>query len=347
MRSIIFANHGVGDIIMAFPLIRSLSSTIDDSVLVLTRSDHESEIVRLCVTGPGMVRCLAVRDGSKANQMMSALRLIKHRPEVTVLTYDIEPLRGGILSVLSGAKIRIGPNHPIYKVFYTHRMPYANSVSPGFHIVEYSCQAAELLGRYQAKNIRISHKIDEWVGKSHRYLPDTKKSYVGIAFGSNEREAYKRVSRQFACFFLKNFIKKFPDVIPVLLGGKPEKKLNESIANKIPSAINLTEKTSQTDLLGILSRFSITFTTCNAISHFAAASGCPVIGFYGPTNPYLTGPYGVPFVPIKKEISCSPCYKRGFNNGCENPTCMEFDHSHIDLALTASAHYINTNSRIQ
>jgi ADP-heptose:LPS heptosyltransferase len=44
--------------------------------------------------------------------------------------------------------------------------------------------------------------------------------------------------------------------------------------------------------------------------HIAAAVGTPVVALFGPTPPLMTGPWGEGHVVVKKDVPCSPCWKR-------------------------------------
>jgi heptosyltransferase-2 len=44
--------------------------------------------------------------------------------------------------------------------------------------------------------------------------------------------------------------------------------------------------------------------------HVAAAVGTPVVALFGSTDPVTTGPWGEGHVVVKKDVACSPCWKR-------------------------------------
>jgi len=59
-------------------------------------------------------------------------------------------------------------------------------------------------------------------------------------------------------------------------------------------------------------------TTDTGPMHIAAAMGTPVVALFGPTAPWRTGPFGDGHVVIRKELPCSPCFKKK----CTDPRCM-------------------------
>jgi ADP-heptose:LPS heptosyltransferase len=44
--------------------------------------------------------------------------------------------------------------------------------------------------------------------------------------------------------------------------------------------------------------------------HVATAVGTPVVALFGSTDPITTGPWGEGHVVVKKDVDCSPCWKR-------------------------------------
>jgi ADP-heptose:LPS heptosyltransferase len=53
--------------------------------------------------------------------------------------------------------------------------------------------------------------------------------------------------------------------------------------------------------------------------HLAAAVGTPVVALFGPTSPERTGPYGEGHVVIRRDMDCSPCFRKS----CETLECMK------------------------
>jgi ADP-heptose:LPS heptosyltransferase len=53
--------------------------------------------------------------------------------------------------------------------------------------------------------------------------------------------------------------------------------------------------------------------------HLAAAVGTPVVALFGPTSPERTGPYGEGHVVIRRDMDCSPCFRKA----CETLECMK------------------------
>lgn len=97
----------------------------------------------------------------------------------------------------------------------------------------------------------------------------------------------------------------------LLVGSSDEKTCLEHIAGLAGGhAKNMAGKTSLRELAALLSRAALMVSTDSGPLHFACAAGTPVVGLFGPTAPWRTGPFGQDYTVVRKELACSPCFKR-------------------------------------
>jgi len=85
-----------------------------------------------------------------------------------------------------------------------------------------------------------------------------------------------------------------------------------------PSA-SAAGETSLRELAALYEKASVLLTTDSGPMHLAAAVGTPVVALFGPTSPERTGPYGEGHVVIRKDMDCSPCFRKA----CETMECMK------------------------
>ncbi len=105
-----------------------------------------------------------------------------------------------------------------------------------------------------------------------------------------------------------------------LVGVQEEIPYLESIrANMKNPALNLGGSTDIPGLMAMLEMAKVVVSTDSGPMHMAAALGTPVVAIFGPTAPWRTGPYGANNIVVRKEIFCSPCFKRR----CVTKACME------------------------
>jgi ADP-heptose:LPS heptosyltransferase len=343
MRSAIFVNHGVGDVIMHVPLMRAVVAETGDRALFVTRSTFEQRVIDIALDGAGEFTFIDVnRPGERRAVALARLAraLRAQRPEAVVLGIDVHPWMGAALAVLSGARVRVGPQAPWARGFFNRHLPCRDATRDRTHNVEYAVLAARLLGRTASPSIRASATKLRLAAELANALTAGSGPLIGLAFGSGAGEAHKRPPLHVARELVIGLERAFPDATLVLLGGPAEAPLNSALA-RLPQfrGVDLTGRTADpTTLLGVLANCRLLVSACNGVSHFAAVAGCPVVGLFGPTNPYVTGPYGVPLEIVSRRLECSPCYRRGYQRGCGNPVCMEHDASPV---LEAVARIMN------
>ena len=86
-----------------------------------------------------------------------------------------------------------------------------------------------------------------------------------------------------------------------------------------PTAVlNLAGKTSLKELAGIFALSDLVLTPDTGPMHLAAAAQAPLIALFGPTAPWRTGPCGDHSLVIRKDLACSPCFKKK----CSTRECM-------------------------
>ena len=86
--------------------------------------------------------------------------------------------------------------------------------------------------------------------------------------------------------------------------------------------VNLAGKTSLRELSMILKHSRFTVTVDSGPMHIAAASGCSTLALFGPTSPRRTGPYGDNHIVLRRDLECSPCFKRVCPKSVQGE-CME------------------------
>jgi 3-deoxy-D-manno-octulosonic-acid transferase/heptosyltransferase-1 len=107
--------------------------------------------------------------------------------------------------------------------------------------------------------------------------------------------------------------------VPVVLTGAKSEDTGTILQKMRSVPVDLGAKTSLRDLAALYERASVLVTTDSGPMHIAAAMGTPVIALFGPTDPTRTGPYGEGHTVIRKDLACSPCFKKE----CLTRECLE------------------------
>lgn len=109
----------------------------------------------------------------------------------------------------------------------------------------------------------------------------------------------------------------------VLIGGKEERQVVRAIAQRCQAPVhNFAGIMPLRVSAALLQKSSLLVTLDSGPMHLACATGTPVVALFGPTAPWRTGPFGTQSKVIRKDLPCSPCYKR---RACpqRNHRCME------------------------
>jgi heptosyltransferase-1 len=83
--------------------------------------------------------------------------------------------------------------------------------------------------------------------------------------------------------------------------------------------INACAKTSVNQLACLIKRCSVYISADSSPLHIAAAMGTPFVALFGPTDSRRHLPPAKDFIVLKKDLSCSPCYK----TKCRRKSCLE------------------------
>jgi len=108
--------------------------------------------------------------------------------------------------------------------------------------------------------------------------------------------------------------------LPVVFTGEsPEGPIARIRSLMAAPSASAAGETSLRELAALYTKASVLLTTDSGPMHLAAAVGTPVVALFGPTSPERTGPYGEGHVVIRKDMDCSPCFRKA----CETVECMK------------------------
>ena len=108
-----------------------------------------------------------------------------------------------------------------------------------------------------------------------------------------------------------------PKVKFVIMGAPADQKLAENIRMLAGSApvVSMAGSTSLGELVELIKRSKVVLANDSGPVHIAAAAKVPVVCFYGPTNPNLTGPFGdIHTIFQRGDLQCIKCMSRKCRN---------------------------------
>ena len=147
----------------------------------------------------------------------------------------------------------------------------------------------------------------------HRMAPERR--LVGIAPGAAYGQAKQWHPDRMADVSARLIADR--DVTVVIVGASHDRDAARAIESWLrthaPAAagrvLNLTGRTSLGALVGLMAGMSAFLSNDSGAMHLAAATGCPVVAVFGPTNERATRPLG-PHTVITSAVFCRPCMLR-------------------------------------
>jgi ADP-heptose:LPS heptosyltransferase len=280
----------VGDVILTLPVLSALKDNFPDAFIDVVVGPRPEEVFK---KDP---RVRKVFIYNKRAALKDKMRFIKR---LKAQRYDLAiDMKKSLLPALIAAKNRTGL-FPMLKSKIRHkRLIHLETLRP-FGIKH-----------KEQRSIHIDDESKNNIGKALKDsgVKDTD-TLIGISPGS--RSHLKQWKKQGFIDVINGIIKN-PQYKVILTGDASESGLSREITsavNQPGSIIDLTGKTSLSELFALIERLNLLLTCDSAGMHIASDLGVRVAAIFGPTDPREYGPRGDKDIVIRKDIKCSPCKK--------------------------------------
>ncbi|MBI4823004.1 MAG: glycosyltransferase family 9 protein [Nitrospirae bacterium] len=310
-KILVIKPSSLGDVIHSLPFLNSIRKCFPQAEIhwVIAKEfqelpDSHPMIDKLWVINKGEWK-VPSKAWDTLKEVMTLFReLKKERFDITV---DLQGLlRSGLITMASGAKIRIGlkgfkEGREGSRFFYTHRVSGGKFV----HAVERYMRVADFLG-CDTSEIKFP-------------LPDVSSvlpiapPYAVIVPGARWQTKKWRSER----------FGELASMLPIkslVIGTNADDAIADEIVKASKgNAVSLTGKTNLKELIGILKNAMFVVSTDSGPMHIASALSVPVFALFGTTSPLRTGPYGDIHTIITAGLPCAPCFKKR----CDDLRCMD------------------------
>lgn len=282
----------LGDVLRTLPAVRRLRARLPAARI------HWAVDDRFAIAVDGLAeidgRVLFPRRTAGAAPVLAFLRALRAtRPDLAIDFHG--HLRSGLVGLLSGARVRVGPGGVQQKEgnrwLTTHRVDCGprrvSRVERALALLDWLGPGAEpapaelplaRLGRAAAAAI-----VQRTVGAG--------RPYAIVAPGASAAQAYKKPPAALlaaACEELARL-----GIAPLIVWGPGEEPDARDVAAAAPRGI-VAPPTDLRELAGLLAGARLFAGGDSGPLHLACAAGCPVLGLYGPTDPEINRPWGVP-----------------------------------------------------
>lgn len=321
-KIILLAHHGLGDLLMTVPLIRSLQATLqdDEALEILVKAPHVGRV--LDALPPGPRTSVTQLDRTRAGLLQQIARLRASRPRLVLAPHSTTGLGAALVVRGMGAERSYGPAGPYAGLGFTNSV----DAMPGAHKVDLYYSYARAAGRAHGSAIDLRLRaLPPALGEARAELDgllDTK--LIAIAPGSGIAERHKRWPAEQWKELGSRLLERV-DARLLLIGTRDEQALLHSIRPNGADSTRVRTLTHPDPLVAhaALSRACLAIAACSGAAHLAAAAGTPVVGLFGPTNPAFTGATGIPLHVVRTDLDCAPCYRTSLMSGCGNAVCMK------------------------
>jgi len=310
----------IGDAVMTIPALRSLRKGLPGTKISLLVKPW---VAPLFENNPDIDEIILYEDGFKSltgKFKLSSLLKAKKFCSSILLQNAFD---AALIAFLSGIPQRIGYSRDGRGFLLTDSIPFDNDARKLHHIQYYLniLEKAGINAEYSLPYIFLS--MQERL-QARDILKNLKRPVIGInpgaTYGSTKRwppERFAEVS--------KRIISELGGSV-VILGSKSEVEIaDEIVSNPQLSAFSpqanpaeagssqllvMAGKTSLRELSALISECDALLTNDSGPMHIGYALRTPLVAIFGSTDPALTGPQGKENIVIKKNIDCSPCFKK-------------------------------------
>lgn len=340
-RILVIKLSSIGDIILASPSFRAIDKNYLDSHITALVGPQSRQIVQRL---PYVDDCITYDRKTKGRTFSDFLKLAR---ELWVRHFDMAiDLQNNKLShwlcLLTGAPKRYGYDNGKWSHLLNYRLKDVKSRDNPLPPVEHQFRLLRFIGiepnsanlemPIRAEDeIKIRQLLDEeWVGK--------KQILVGINITGSLKWRTKRWAlHKFAhlCNCLAGM-----GIRAVITGSVQELDYGHTLLKMTTShPINAIGKTTIVELACLIKYCSAFITLDTAAMHIAASVGTPFIALFGPTDPRRHLPPNDNCIVIRKEVKCSPCYKRRcWHLRCMNELNVEEIVEAVKKLLTTDKH---------
>jgi heptosyltransferase-2 len=301
----------VGDTILTYPTVQQLKTLFPKSHLTILIPSY---LVDLWKTFPYVDEIIPFQKKKGVGSIWEDLNLSQSLKERHFDLAVILPrsFRSAFHISLARIPIRIGYRNEGRSLFLTHKIHRTEEVLH-VHRVFYYQKLLESLGKIEnlpTPQITLREEDRRW---ANQVLMDLGIPEGKPLIGMNPGATYGLAKCWYPDRFGelgKRLSEKWQGRV-LLFGKEEEGPIVQEIQKHLGSkGINLTGRTSLLQLAALLERCTLLVTNDTGTMHVAAAVGIPVVALFGSTPPHITGPLGDGHVVVKRDVDCSPCWKR-------------------------------------
>ena len=287
----------LGDAVMASPILQLLKESYPNSKLSLY---GKAPVISLFQSDPFVSSRLILNPSDSTKSQVQKLKDQKFDLGI-LLTNSFS---SAWLFFKSKIPTRIGFSKDMRGWMLTHSLRYPKDKAKMHHVELYQMLLSKMsISKSLSPKLYVTGKEKS---SASDFLSSYKSPLIGVnasaAFGSSKcwpKERFRELSMELT----------EQGAHLIFFGDESAKEKNDWIISGIKNCTNLAGETSIRTLMALIEKCDLFLTNDSGPMHIACALNTPVVALFGSTSPEATGPYGRALY-IKKEVPCSPCFKR-------------------------------------
>lgn len=269
----------VGDSLMATPALRRLRVLRPRARIIVLA---ENGVKRIFENNPAVSEIIGVSSLSRGAGFWHAMQLVRRKRPQATLDFLSDP-RSALLSVMSGAPVRVGIAYRGRRWAFTHRVPCQEPENP-LYSAEHKLQLAQPFGDTLPIDSRLDFFLqsDDEDGASQIWEKEGWDSETAvIALGVHSRRAHKRWPAERFVEVAQRLIQECDTAI-VLLAGPGEEHPARSVLSSIgDSRARVVQPESIAILAACLKKCRLFIGNDGGPKHLAVAMGTPTLTLFG------------------------------------------------------------------
>jgi len=319
-KILIIKFSSLGDIILSTAALRQIREEFKDNhkVSFLVGEESKDVLLRCPYIDELLVADLKNKDRGLRGLLNLAYILRKKNFDIVI---DLQNNRKShILAYLSGSLSRYGYDNKKFGFLLNHRI---RDEKPAIDPVTHQFRILRMLGI----ELKDSH-LELWPSQEDQHYIDNLLNAQWLSaqqriIGINISVSFRWETKNWPLSHMAKLCEELGqrDFRVVITGTERDIEKAAALINMAKNAkiINACAKTTVNQLACLIKRCAVFISSDSSPLHIAAAVNTPFVALFGPTDPRRHLTLTKDCVLIKKDLSCSPCYK----SKCKTKKCMK------------------------
>ncbi len=296
----------IGDVLMTTPSLKVLKESFPEAKIYYLVEPPQDELLR---GNPDIDELIVIRRDSSFKELLSLVRRMRRERFDVAIDFHGGP-RASFLTLLSGAKLRIGYNYSPRKIFYHLKVErgvkegYIHSVLNQFNLIKALGVESEDLPPLFMQELDSSEreKLEKILEESD--LEEKKFIVMHVSAGNQYREwgveNWKKL--------IEIILNKGKNLKVALIGSEKDLIYEEHL--KFPIVVSFIGKLNLREVRELIKKSLLFVGPDSGPMHIASTTETPIIALFGPTTPSVFGPWKKEAVIIEGSTDCRPCNQK-------------------------------------